>query len=86
MWPKACWVLAYQPEVKPESPAFEGGFLTTGPPGKSPFSAVLRDERLVWSSSVQDVYLSSPSIYLLRHLFILGWTDGDLYCGYKSIT
>ena len=68
------------------SPALEGGFFTTGPPAKSPLSAVLRDEHLVWSSSVQDIYLSSPSIYLLSHLFILGWIAGDLYCGYKSIT
>ena len=31
-----CRVLGPQPGIKPASPALEGGFLITGPPGKSP--------------------------------------------------
>ena len=33
--PKACGILIPQPGTEPVSPALEGGFLTTGPPGKS---------------------------------------------------
>ena len=35
--PEACGILAPEPGIKPVSPALEGRFLTTGPPGKSPF-------------------------------------------------
>ena len=34
--PTACGILVPQPGIEPGSPALEGGFLTTGPPGKSP--------------------------------------------------
>ena len=33
--PEACGILVPQPGIEPMSPALEGGFLTTGPPGKS---------------------------------------------------
>ena len=33
--PAACGILVPQPGIKPASPALEGGYLTTGPPGKS---------------------------------------------------
>ena len=33
-YPRACGILAPQPGVKPMSPAFQGRFLTTGPPEK----------------------------------------------------
>ena len=33
--PVACGILVPQPGIEPVSPALEGGFLTTGPPGKS---------------------------------------------------
>ena len=33
--PMACGILVPRPGIKPASPALEGGFLTTGPPGKS---------------------------------------------------
>ena len=36
--PAACGILIPQPGIKPASPASEGGFLTTGPPGKSRIS------------------------------------------------
>ena len=35
-YPIACGILFLRPGVKPVSPALEGGFLRTGPPGKSP--------------------------------------------------
>jgi len=31
----ACGILVSRPGVEPKSPALEGGFLTSGPPGKS---------------------------------------------------
>ena len=33
--PMACGILVPRPGIEPMSPALEGGFLTTGPPGKS---------------------------------------------------
>ena len=33
--PTACGILVPQPGIEPKSPALEGEFLTTGPPGKS---------------------------------------------------
>ena len=33
--PVACGILVPQPGIEPTSPALEGRFLTTGPPGKS---------------------------------------------------
>ena len=33
--PEACEILVPQPGIEPMSPTLEGGFLTTGPPGKS---------------------------------------------------
>ena len=33
--PEACGILSPQTGIKPMSPALEGGFFTTGPPGKS---------------------------------------------------
>ena len=31
----ACEILVPQPGIEPKYPAFQNGFLTTGPPGKS---------------------------------------------------
>ena len=33
--PQACGILVPQPGIEPVSPALQGGYLTTGPPGKS---------------------------------------------------
>ena len=43
--PMACGILVPQLGIEPLSPALEGGFLTTGPPGKSPgfFFFLMRD-------------------------------------------
>ena len=34
-YPAACGILVPPPGMEPASPALEGAFLTTGPPGKS---------------------------------------------------
>ena len=34
-YPAACGIPVPRPEIEPVSPALEGGFITTGPPGKS---------------------------------------------------
>ena len=34
----ACGILVPQPGIKPSSPALQDRFLTSGPPGKSPYS------------------------------------------------
>ena len=36
--PTSCGILVLQPGFEPASPALEGRFLTTGPPGKSQFT------------------------------------------------
>ena len=36
----ACGILVPPPGIEPESPALQGGFLTTGPPGKPPKPAL----------------------------------------------
>ena len=38
--PVACGILVPLPGIEPMSPALQGRFLTTGPPGKSPDGAV----------------------------------------------
>ena len=32
---EACGILVHQPGIEPAAPALQGGFFTTGPPGKS---------------------------------------------------
>ena len=34
-WPAECRILVPQPGIEPMSPALQGTYLTTGPPGKS---------------------------------------------------
>ena len=41
--PAACEILVPQPGMEPMSPALKGGFLTTGPPGKSLHYGLLQD-------------------------------------------
>ena len=40
--PAACGILVPRPGIEPVSPALEGGFLNTGPPGKSQLCTFLR--------------------------------------------
>ena len=41
--PVACGILVPRPGMELMSPALQSGFLTAGPPGKSPFSSTLND-------------------------------------------
>ena len=54
--PVACGILVPQPGIKPASPALEGGFLTTGPPGKSLFSIFISKERIHLKNSRMFTY------------------------------
>ena len=40
--PGGMWGISPHPGMEPSSPALEGGFLTTGPPGKSPSLLILK--------------------------------------------
>ena len=47
--PSPCGILVPQPGIKPTSPALEGWFYTTGPPGKSLTSLVLLTFNWNWA-------------------------------------
>ena len=55
--PVACGILVLQPGIEPTSPALEGGFLTTRPPGKwSKSRSVVSDSlRPQWNSPGQNI-------------------------------
>ena len=55
--PVACGILVPQPGIKPMSPALQGRFLTTGPPGKSPLLSPLDIHCL---STLSEKTLESP--------------------------
>ena len=42
--PSACGILVPRPGIKPASPALQEGFLTTGPPEKTPYRLLLSIE------------------------------------------
>ena len=50
--PAACGILVPQPGIKPASPALEGGFFTTGPPGKSLFGFLKKKFTDLWCRGV----------------------------------
>ena len=52
--PEACGILVPQPRIKPASPALEGGFLTTGPPGKFHINWAFLGLSLSWSKGKED--------------------------------
>ena len=56
-YPPACGILVPWPGIEPTSPALEGGFLTTGPPGKS-----LVIKKIL--SLFPVVYISEPILHL----------------------
>ena len=66
----ACGILVTQPGIVPASPALEGGFLTTGPPGKFP-------------SHVFYLYILSFPFHLADspHTFDDPWVTSHLYIG-----
>ena len=63
-FPKACGILVPQPGIKPVFPALAGGFLTTGPPGKSLMLCVKGEAGCV------------PSTWILREAGTPGETRG----------
>ena len=52
-----CGILGPQPGIEPLSPALQGRFLTTGPPGKSPLLSPLDIHCL---STLSEKTLESP--------------------------
>ena len=63
-WPHGTWDLSSWPGIKPTSLALEGGFLTTGPPGKS----LLRDisNTHIWPAPPLLKYLPRLPVALLH--------------------
>ena len=63
-----CGILLPQPGIEPTFPALQGGFLTTGPPGKSPveLSAVIE---IFYTCLVQYNSLQQVGIWCLK----CGW-------------
>ena len=49
--PEVCVVLVPGPGIEPMSPALEGGFLTTGPPGKSLYGIL---EGIKWDKACEN--------------------------------
>ena len=45
--PRACGILGPWPGIKPTSPALEGIFLTTGPPGKLPLAIFIQKQEMI---------------------------------------
>ena len=62
--PMACGILVSQPGFELASPALEGRFLTTGPPGKSPISPVNPTEISVDFSLEKESFGQEPSTLL----------------------
>ena len=58
-----CGILVPPPGIGPTSPALEGGFLTTGPPGQSRICS-FRKARLVRAGKGKFSTLSKVSFYL----------------------
>ena len=56
--PTACGISAPQLGIKPTSPALEGGFSTTGPPGKSP--------------TLSGLFFFPPNLFIYIFLAVLG--------------
>ena len=74
--PLACGILVPRPGVKPESPALEYGFLTTGPPGKSLkqyffFNIILKiDIYLTYNIWQFQAYGTVVQFHIYTHIYI----------------
>ena len=66
--PVACGILVPQTGIEPVSPALEGRFLTTGPPGTSPPLVLIEHFVLFFSP------LLAYQLYFLKNLKFLGLT------------
>ena len=70
--PAGCGILVPTPGIKPMTPALEGGFLITGPPGKSLAQFYFRPSLLLCVSPVKDRNSLPLSAFLcVFHLWIL---------------
>ena len=66
-WPGSCGIFVPQPEIEPESPALEGGLLTTGPQGKSPIFEYFFSSSLFFFFLVLEAPYSSLTNFTLPH-------------------
>ena len=63
-----CGILVPRPGIEPMSPALEGGFLTAGPPGKSPkCSSYWKDS--VYVQSVQKHWIMKIPLPAMHQLY-----------------
>ena len=74
--PAACGTLVPWPGIKPASPALEGGFLTIGPPGKSPQQLLIQPSTLLFETvflifSITAAFWFCIIIYTVTVLSIL---------------
>ena len=79
--PAACGILVPQPGLEPASPALQDGFLTTGPPGKSPRNTFLTALLHHWSVSSVHILSGGTRIRLSHYYWCCltrGW-DGDIF-------
>ena len=70
--PGVSGILALQPGIKPMSPALEGRFLTTRPPGKSPKYTLLVPFLMVFPKGLSLTLFSS-------HLLHLPWMSSSAF-------
>ena len=67
--PAACGILVPRPGIEPTSPALQGEFLATGPPGRSPLSSL--------HPSSPSMLLSPPPLSFVLLLCCL-WATSSL--------
>ena len=71
--PAACGILAPWPGIEPGSPALQGRFLTTGPPGKSLKWIILRAMKILQWFLYLFKFSSVQSLSCVQ-LFVTPWT------------
>ena len=84
-WSIACGILVPRPRIEPASPALQGGFLTTGLPGKSP-QYVFNCCHFYFKEPPSSLFFSVILVFLIKiikrkclllscvHLFATPWT------------
>ena len=77
-FPMACGILVPQPGIEPASPTLEGGFLTTGPTGKSLIVSLAMP---FFPVSVQSCW---PPSSLLRHRNRCSTVEGQVASEYST--
>ena len=76
--PAACGILAPRPGIEPASPALEGGFFTTGPPGKSHLnlkctSCSLKTQKVVFLLRFLILYQGLSGVTFSELAFLLSF-------------